>query len=50
MKQFLTYIIYTLLIYAAIIFVPMNVVYALLCVIIGMIVAVWDYIVSEVVL
>lgn len=49
MKQFLTYIIYTILIYAAIIVLPENGVYAVLCVIVAMMLAMWNYIEMEVV-
>jgi len=49
MKQFLTYILYTALIYAAIMTVPYSTVNAVLCVVVGMMLALYDFVVSEVV-
>jgi len=49
MKQFFTYILYTALIYAAIMTVPYSTNNAVLCAIVGMMLALYDFVVGEVV-
>ena len=49
MGQFLIYIMYTILIYIAIMTIPHDAISAVLCVIFGLMAAMWDYIQVEVV-